>query len=75
MPDGCTPDGINPCWHFIALNGNCQKAKGCTPGTPEYNWLAADLAANPNSAYSCTLAFWHQPRFSSIDRISVNENY
>ena len=65
VPNGCTPDGINPCWHFIAINSNCAKAKGCTPGTPEYNWIASDLAAYPNSSYSCTVAFWHAPRFSS----------
>lgn len=65
VPDGCTPDGRNACWHFIALNGNCRKAKGCEPGTRQYDWLAADLAAYPNSTYPCTLAFWHWPRFSS----------
>ncbi len=65
VPNGCTPDGINPCWHLIALNGNCAKAKGCTPGTPQYDWLAADLAAFPSTAYRCQLAFWHFPRFSS----------
>ena len=65
VPDGCTPDGINPCWHFIALSGNCNKAPGCTPGTPQYDWLVNDLAAYPNSTYGCTVAFWHEPRFSS----------
>jgi hypothetical protein len=29
-----------------------------------YAWLAADLAAHPDSAYPCTLAYWHHPRFS-----------
>ncbi len=65
VPSGCTPDGVNPCWHFIALNGNCRKAPGCTPGTTEYTWLSNDLAASPNSTYPCTVAFWHWPRFSS----------
>jgi acid phosphatase type 7 len=65
VPDGCTPDGINPCWHFVALNGNCKKAPGCVPGTTQYDWLVNDLATYPNSAYSCTVAFWHWPRFSS----------
>ena len=33
------PNGLHarrasdPCWHFIALNGNCDKAIGCMPGT------------------------------------------
>jgi acid phosphatase type 7 len=65
VPTGCTPDGVDPCWHFIALNGNCKKAPGCTPGTKQYDWVAADLAAYPNSSYGCTAAFWHWPRFSS----------
>ena len=65
VPNGCTPDGINPCWHFIALNGNCAKAPGCQAGSRQYDWLASDLAAYPNSQYQCTVAFWHQPRFSS----------
>jgi hypothetical protein len=65
VPDGCTPDGINPCWHFVALNGNCAKAPGCVPGTRQYDWLVNDLATYPNSSYGCTVAFWHWPRFSS----------
>lgn len=65
VPDGCTPDGINPCWHFVALNGNCVKAPGCVPGTTQYDWLVNDLATYPNSTYSCTVAYWHWPRFSS----------
>jgi hypothetical protein len=64
IPEGCAPSD-DVCWHVIALNGNCRKAKGCEPGTPQYDWLAADLAAHPNSQYACTLAFWHWPRFSS----------
>ena len=31
-------------------------------GSPQEQWLRADLAANPTR---CTLAFWHHPRFSS----------
>ena len=65
VPDGCVPDGIHTCWHLIALNGNCSKAPGCDPGTLQYGWLAADLAAHPNRTYGCTMAFWHEPRFSS----------
>jgi hypothetical protein len=41
------------------------KAPGCVPGTTQYDWLAADLAAHPDASYPCTLAFWHWPRFSS----------
>ena len=31
------------------------------PGTPQYDWLAADLAANRSP---CTLVFWHHPLFT-----------
>ena len=49
-------------WHIVALNANCADVGGCGAGSPEAKWLAADLAA---SSAACTLAFWHQPRFSS----------
>jgi acid phosphatase type 7 len=49
-------------WHFIALNGNCAPVGGCGPDSPQEQWLRADLAAHGRK---CTLAFWHQPRFSS----------
>jgi glycosyl hydrolase family 99/fibronectin type III domain protein len=49
-------------WHLIALNANCSRARGCSAGSPQEAWLRADLAAHPNA---CTLAYWHQPRFSS----------
>ncbi len=49
-------------WHLIALNGNCWAIGGCQQGSPQERWLAADLAAHPAA---CTLAYWHQPRFSS----------
>jgi hypothetical protein len=49
-------------WHLIAINSNCTPAGGCGAGSPQELWLRADLAAHPNS---CTLAYWHHPRFSS----------
>jgi hypothetical protein len=49
-------------WHLIALNSNCGYIGGCEPGSPEEQWLRADLAANPAD---CTLAYWYQARFSS----------
>lgn len=48
-------------WHVIALNGNCAIVS-CQVGSAQETWLAADLAAHPNT---CTLAFLHQPRFAS----------
>jgi hypothetical protein len=55
-------------WHMIALNSECTYGKGatkvggCGPGSPEETWLRNDLATHTNE---CTLAYWHEPRFSS----------
>jgi calcineurin-like phosphoesterase family protein len=49
-------------WHLIALNSQCRHIGGCGPGSPQERWLRADLAASPAT---CTLAYWHEPRFSS----------
>lgn len=49
-------------WHLIALNSNCDQIGGCGAGSPEEQWLRADLAAHPTQ---CTLAYWHHPLFSS----------
>jgi len=49
-------------WHVVVLNGECTYIGGCTAGSPEDVWLQADLAAHPSA---CTLATWHEPRFSS----------
>jgi K319-like protein/calcineurin-like phosphoesterase family protein len=49
-------------WHVIALNSNCANVGGCAAGSPQEQWLRADLAAH---AASCTLAYWHHPRFTS----------
>ena len=49
-------------WHIIALNSNCSQVGGCGSGSPQEQWLQADLAAHPNL---CTLAYWHHSRFSS----------
>ena len=50
-------------WHLIALNTN----DGCTivacgAGSAQEKWLRSDLASHPTT---CTLAYWHAPRFSS----------
>jgi hypothetical protein len=49
-------------WHIVSLNSNCGSIGGCGAGSAQEQWLRADLAANPAS---CTLAYWHHPRFSS----------
>lgn len=49
-------------WHFVALNSQCSAVGGCGPGSRQYEWLRADLAA---SKAPCTAAYWHHPRFSA----------
>jgi hypothetical protein len=49
-------------WRFYALNSNCNDVGGCGVGSPQENWLRADLAAHPTA---CVGAYWHHPRFSS----------
>jgi hypothetical protein len=46
-------------WHIISLAGDGVFAGA---GSPQEQFLRADLAAHPSQ---CTLAFWHEPRFSS----------
>jgi hypothetical protein len=45
-------------WHIIVLNSNID----VSAGSVQEQWLRGDLAAHANS---CTLAYWHHPRFSS----------
>jgi hypothetical protein len=49
-------------WHVLVINSNCSFIGGCNPGSPQENWVRADLAAH---RVSCTLAYFHHPRFSS----------
>jgi hypothetical protein len=49
-------------WHVVALNSECGRVGGCDAEAPQEGWLRADLAAHPAT---CTLAFWHHPRFTS----------
>ena len=50
-------------WHVIALNSNDDcSVVSCSAGSPQEQWLRADLAANPRA---CVLAYVHAPRFSS----------
>jgi hypothetical protein len=60
-------------WHMVALNANCEEVGGCDAGSPQGQWLQSDLQ-NDEQSYAllhpldpvhCTLAYWHQPRFSS----------
>jgi acid phosphatase type 7 len=51
-------------WHVLVLDANCTEVEvgGCGTASPQGQWLTADLAA---SKARCTVAIWHQPRFSS----------
>src|SRR5918994_180315 len=48
-------------WHVVVLNSNCSNVS-CAVGSPQEQWLRADLAAHPNK---CTLAYFHAPLYSS----------
>src|SRR5204862_365279 len=45
-------------WHIVVINSSLDMSAGST----QERWLRADLAAHPAT---CTLAYWHHPRFSS----------
>jgi hypothetical protein len=55
-------------WHLIVLNSECSYGTGltavggCGAGSPQETWLKDDLASHQSE---CTLAYWHEPRFSS----------
>ena len=49
-------------WHMVSLDSECSHVGGCGAGSRQEAWLLADLAANPSQ---CTLAYWHEPRWSS----------
>jgi hypothetical protein len=57
-------------WHVLAINSECDRLAGaCAAGGAEEAWVKADLAATTKA---CTLAFWHEPRFSSGSTIVKN---
>jgi acid phosphatase type 7 len=49
-------------WHVIVLNSQCDEVGGCGIFSPQVQWLENDLV---NDEHLCTLALWHQPRFST----------
>ena len=50
-------------WHLIALNSNKDcRIVACDSRSAQLAWLREDLATHQSL---CTLAYWHQPRFSS----------
>jgi acid phosphatase type 7 len=55
-------------WHLISLNGEI----GISAGSAQETWLKSDLAAHPAK---CTLAYWHEPRFSSGAEHGSNSSF
>jgi hypothetical protein len=49
-------------WRIVVLNSNCGPAGGCGLGSPQQRWLESELGRGDET---CTLAYWHHPRFSS----------
>lgn len=47
-------------WHIVSIDSNPQYGQ-VRPGTPQYEWLLADLSAN---RARCTLVYFHHPRIS-----------
>lgn len=47
-------------WHVVSLDSPICGDQGCGPGSPQYQWLAADLAG---SRAACTIAFMHELRY------------
>jgi len=45
-------------WHFVSLNSEGDTSAG----SRQVAWLRADLARYPGS---CTIAYWHRPRYSA----------
>jgi hypothetical protein len=56
-------------WHLISLNVECADEPGGCPPTGSGSWFATEtnwLTQDLNHDHSpCTLAYWHQPTFSS----------
>lgn len=52
-------------WHVVNINSECTRIDGgvgCAAGSPQEQWLQADLAAHSNG---CTMVMGHRPRWSS----------
>jgi hypothetical protein len=49
-------------WHFMAINGACYVDTANCSTSAVLRWVEADLAAHPAQ---CTIAYWHQPYFTS----------
>ncbi|HEY3763955.1 MAG TPA: metallophosphoesterase [Gaiellales bacterium] len=57
-------------WHMIALNGECGDVGGCDAGSPQGNFLKANLGTS-----RCTLAYWHEPYYDGSGSTSSKYAY
>jgi hypothetical protein len=57
-------------WHMIALNGECGNVGGCNAGSPQGNFLQANLGSS-----ACTLAYWHEPYYNGTPTPSSTYSY
>jgi hypothetical protein len=55
-------------WRIYALNSEID----VSPRGEQLSWLRSDLAAHPSR---CTLAYWHQPRWSSGSHHDSQQSY
>ncbi len=54
---------VGGAWHVVVLNSECAKiAGGCAAGSPQDQWLDADLTA---AGSRNVIAMWHKPLFTS----------
>jgi hypothetical protein len=58
-------------WHIVVLNTNCAGVGGCGSGSLQEQWLRDDLTLHPAT---CTLAYFHAPRFSSGENGSSTDS-
>jgi PKD repeat protein len=56
-------------WHVIVLNSGTEDAAQTAAGSPQEQWLRADLAA---STKMCTVAYWHHPLWTSVQGRNTN---
>jgi hypothetical protein len=60
-------------WHVVVLDSTTDFAltsgypSQLVPGSPQYDWLAADLAAHRGT---CMLTYLHHPRYSNVVGVS-----
>ncbi|WP_156409803.1 MULTISPECIES: CBM96 family carbohydrate-binding protein [unclassified Nocardioides] len=45
-------------WHIVVLNSNCARVGGCGTGSPQEQWLRADLEQTTRDNIA---AYWHHP--------------